>query len=61
MSRNIIFVLMHHRHKLLDLIYSRISQYFMELEMLLLASQEPAIGPYPEPDESIPYDVTLFL
>jgi hypothetical protein len=32
----------------------------MEPEGSLLSSQEPAIGPYPEPDESIPQLPTLF-
>jgi hypothetical protein len=33
----------------------------MEPEGLLLRSQEPTTGPYPEPDESSPYDAILFL
>jgi hypothetical protein len=33
----------------------------MELECSLPYSQEPTIGPYPEPDESIPHPDTLFL
>jgi len=32
----------------------------MEHENLLPRSQEPAIGPYPEPDESSPHFPTLF-
>jgi hypothetical protein len=34
---------------------------FMEPEGSLQCSQESAIGPYPEPDESSPYCATLFL
>jgi hypothetical protein len=37
------------------------SQYFKESEGLLLYSQDLATGPYPEPDESSPYDPILFL
>jgi hypothetical protein len=37
--------------------YSRISQHFLESE----GSQEPCTGPYPQPDESIPYHPLLFL
>jgi hypothetical protein len=33
----------------------------MEPECSLPYSQEPATGPYPEPDESIPHLPTLFL
>jgi hypothetical protein len=33
----------------------------MEPEGSLLFSQEPAIGPYPEPDDSNPHPQTLFL
>jgi len=32
----------------------------MELESLLLFSQEHATGPYPEPDESSEHPPTLF-
>jgi hypothetical protein len=32
----------------------------MEPEDLLPCSQEPAIDPYPEPDESNPHPLTLF-
>jgi hypothetical protein len=32
----------------------------METEGSLPRSQEPAIGPYPEPDESSPHLSTLF-
>jgi hypothetical protein len=32
----------------------------MEPESLLLCSQDPAIGPYPEPDESILHPPTIF-
>jgi hypothetical protein len=32
----------------------------MKPESLLLCLQEPATGPYPEPDESIPHLPTLF-
>jgi hypothetical protein len=33
----------------------------MEPEALLLCSQEPTSGPYPEPDASNPHPLTLFL
>jgi hypothetical protein len=33
----------------------------MDTESLLPYSQDPATGPYPEPDESIPYYPILFL
>jgi hypothetical protein len=33
----------------------------MEPEGSLLWSQEPATGPYPEPDQFIPYHFILFL
>jgi hypothetical protein len=33
----------------------------MEPEDSLSCSQEPAIGPYPEPDESNPHPPKLFL
>jgi hypothetical protein len=35
--------------------YSRTSQYIMEPEGSLAYSQEPSIGPYPEPDRSTPF------
>jgi hypothetical protein len=37
--------------------YSRTTQHFMELE----GSQEPSIGPYPEPEQSSPYHPILSL
>lgn len=37
------------------------SQHFKELECSLPCSQEPASGPYPEPDESNPYHPILRL
>jgi hypothetical protein len=36
-------------------------QYFMEPNGSILCSQEPATGPYLEPDESSPYHSILFL
>jgi hypothetical protein len=33
----------------------------MEPEVSLLCSQEPSIGPYPEPDKSSPYHPILSL
>jgi hypothetical protein len=33
----------------------------METESSLQCSQKPAIGPYPEPEESSPHLPTLFL
>jgi hypothetical protein len=33
----------------------------MEAEVSLPCSQEPVIGPYPEPDETSPYYHNLFL
>jgi hypothetical protein len=33
----------------------------MEPENSLPCSQEPATGPYPQPEESIPYQANLFL
>jgi hypothetical protein len=33
----------------------------MEPEGSLQCSQEPFTGPYPEPDQCIPYDPILFL
>jgi hypothetical protein len=33
----------------------------MEPEGLLLCLQEPFTGPYPEPDQSIPYHPFLFI
>jgi hypothetical protein len=41
--------------------YSKMSQYIIEPEVLLPCSQEPATGPYPEPNESNPYYPVLFL
>jgi hypothetical protein len=40
--------------------YTQLYQTFMEPEGLLLCSQEPSIGPYPEPDKSNPHTPTLF-
>jgi hypothetical protein len=39
--------------------YSRTSQNFMEPKGSLPCSQEPSIGPYPEPDQSSPYNAIL--
>jgi hypothetical protein len=39
--------------------YSRNWQHFMGPEGLLPRSQEPSIGPYPEPDQSNPYHPSL--
>jgi hypothetical protein len=36
-------------------IYSRSSQYFVDLEDSVLCSQEPSTSTHPEPDESSPY------
>jgi hypothetical protein len=33
----------------------------MELEGLLLCSQEPCTGPYPQPDQSTPYRSIIFI
>jgi hypothetical protein len=33
----------------------------MESEVSLLCSQEPSTDPYPEPDESNPYQPILFI
>jgi len=33
----------------------------MESEVLLPCSQEPATGPYPDPDESNPHSYTLYI
>jgi hypothetical protein len=41
--------------------YLRILQHFMEPEGSLPCSQEPAIGPYPQPDQSGPYHPILSL
>jgi hypothetical protein len=41
--------------------YLRISRYFIEPEGSLPCAQEPATGPYPQPDESSPYYPILFL
>jgi hypothetical protein len=41
--------------------YSRTSQHFMEPEGSLPCSQEPSPGPYPEPDQSNQYHLTLYL
>jgi hypothetical protein len=38
-----------------------IPNIFIEPEGLLLCSQEPAAGPYPDPDESSPYHTILLL
>jgi hypothetical protein len=48
MSRNIIFVLMYHRHKLLDL---KFPKSFTEPEHLSLCSQQSATEPSPDIDE----------
>jgi hypothetical protein len=39
--------------------YSKTSQHFMEPKGSLPCSQEPSIGPYPEPDQSNPYQPML--
>jgi hypothetical protein len=41
--------------------HSRNSQYFMESHGSLSCSQDPAIGPCPQPDESNPCHSVLFL
>jgi hypothetical protein len=41
--------------------YSRTSQHFMEPEGSVLSSQEPSTGPYPEIDQSNPYNPVLSL
>jgi hypothetical protein len=46
-------------HQLLS--YSRISQHFMEPEGSLPCSQEPSTSPYPEPNQSSPYNNILYL
>jgi len=33
----------------------------METQVSLLCSQQSAIGPYPEPDKSIPHSHSMFL
>jgi hypothetical protein len=43
----------------LSLIYSRISEHFMEPDGSLLCSQEPSNGPYTEPDQPSPYHPIL--
>jgi hypothetical protein len=40
--------------------YTRNSQHFIEAEGSLQYSQEPAIGPYPEPDGSSPHLSSCF-
>jgi hypothetical protein len=44
-----------------SLSYSTVSQHITEPEDSLPRSHEPSTGPYPEPDESIPYHPILFL
>jgi hypothetical protein len=39
--------------------HSRNSQHFMEPEGSLACSEEPSIGPYPEPDQSYPHHSIL--
>jgi hypothetical protein len=41
--------------------FSRTSQHFMEPEGSLPCSQEPSTGPYPEPNQSNPYNPILSL
>jgi hypothetical protein len=41
--------------------YSRTSQNFIEPEGSLQYSQEPSTGPYPEPDQSNPSHLILYL
>jgi hypothetical protein len=41
--------------------YSRTSDHFMEPIGSLLCSQESTTGPYPKPDESIPYNTILYI
>jgi hypothetical protein len=41
--------------------YSTICQHFIEPEVSLPCSQVPSIGPYPEPDQSNPYNPILSI
>jgi hypothetical protein len=41
--------------------YSGNPQHFTVFEGPLLCSQEPTTGPYPDPGESIPYHLIIFL
>jgi hypothetical protein len=41
--------------------YTRIYQYFMVPEVSLPCSQGPSTNPYPEPDQSSPYQPILIL
>jgi hypothetical protein len=53
---NYCFVLLHGAEQFL-----RSHRLFICLRISVLCSQVPTIGPHPEPDESSPYNLKVFL